>query len=172
MVTTDTTSHKQEQESAALLKAGKSYQSIKVVEYPEEGSIDIVNNDSTTSSLFSNYKKKYPRAMVAFSAAVLATAAYSGRNHFLVGNDMTSSSIFEVAMMPEEIIPEDAQVDIPNLMKLSPLPQCYDANGNAVGPSGDQNFSSSKNTFIGFDFERKNGDTCPCSYVSPHIHSI
>ena len=47
--------------------------------------------------------------------------------------------------------------------------QCFNLAGGKVGAKGNQNIRP-QNTFVGGTiFERKNGDQCPCSYVS-HRH--
>lgn len=43
--------------------------------------------------------------------------------------------------------------------------QCYNLEGVAMGSKGDQDIQP-ESSFVGTVFQRKNGDNCPCSFVS------
>ena len=157
---------------------GKSYQSIKV-EYPdnEDASIDAL----TSQSIISAHAKRL-RTMLLVCAAVLATAAYSGRvrvfqaagmDYTTTGtNAVASSPMAEASIVPDESFEEDLTIAISAPFQSSTSktsePQCFNPDGIAVGPSGNQDFTPT-NTFVGTTFERKNGDNCPCSFVSELI---
>lgn len=43
---------------------------------------------------------------------------------------------------------------------------CYNAKREDVGPAGDQDIRPKASMFVGESFVRKNGEKCPCSFVS------
>ena len=158
---------------------GKSYQSIKI-EYPdnEDASIDALTSQSIISA-----QGKRLRTMLLVCAAVLATAAYSGRvrvfeaagmDYTTTGtNAVASSPLAEVvSIVPDESFEEDLTIAIgapfQSTTSKTSEPQCFNPDGVAVGPSGNIDFTPT-NTFVGTTFERKNGDNCPCSFVSELI---
>ena len=133
----------------------KPYQSIKV---------DVEEEHPSEADLIGSKTRKYSLAALALFAtvafAMTSNLKPSSQSPMFTGtNDIPLANEYYPL---EEFSVRDAES--PPVLSRS----CFDPDGNAVGASGDLNLQP-PSSFAGVSFERRNGERCPCSYVSEEI---